>query len=93
VQNKGQRTFGSKAKKKLPNPRQSMKVGDLVRCNFQPKCGGYDSKKQRLMPMEHTIKGEVGFIITIGRQHHTVMFPQFGYAHPLATSVLEVISA
>ncbi len=69
-----------------------MKVGDLVRCNFQPRTSGYNHKKDRLLPCSHTIKGELGIIIAINQNHHYVMFPQFGYTHPLANGVLEVIS-
>jgi hypothetical protein len=69
-----------------------MKEGDLVRCNFQPRCGGWDSGRNRLAEMELTIKGELGIIVAINQHHHYVMFPQLGYTHPLAKNTLEVIS-
>ena len=69
-----------------------MNIGDLVRCNFQPRCGGYDSKKQRLMKMEHNIKGELGIIIATYQHRHHVIFPQLGYTHHLTESVLKVIN-
>jgi len=69
-----------------------MKVGDLVQCNFQPRCGGYDRKKKCLKTMVHAIKGELGIIIAIDQhERRSVMFPQFGYVHTLAPSTLEVI--
>ncbi len=69
-----------------------MKEGDLVRCNFQPRCGGWDPDRNRLKTMELTIKGELGIIVAINQNHHYVMFPQLGYTHPLAECTLEVIN-
>ena len=69
-----------------------MKEGDLVRCNFQPRCGGWDPDRKRLMPMVHTIKNELGIIVAINQRQHYVVFPQLGYTHPLAATALEVIS-
>jgi hypothetical protein len=69
-----------------------VKEGDLVRCNFQPRCGGWDPVRERLKTMEHTIKGELGIIVAVNQNHHYVMFPQLGYTHPLAHGVLEIIS-
>ena len=40
--------------------RTPMKVGDLVRCTWQPKVAGVDQKTQACLPMKHTIEGEVG---------------------------------
>ena len=71
-----------------------MKVGDLVRCVWQP--GSSRVENDIAVPMEHTIKGEVGFIIDKDSGEHpcyTIMFSQFGgYTHPLMPSAFEVIS-
>ena len=71
-----------------------MKVDDLVRCVWQP--GASRVENDCALPMEHTIKGEVGFIIDKDPGEHpryTVIFPQLdGYTHPLMPSAFEVIS-
>ena len=69
-----------------------MKVGDLVKCTWQPRSSGY-VKGAGCLPMKHTIKGEMGIYV----KHRDdgsgiVLFPQIGYEHTLAWSVLEVIS-
>jgi hypothetical protein len=69
-----------------------MKIGDLVKCMFQPRVGGYDFESDRLLVMEYVIKGEMGLIIDINQHYYRVLFPQFGYAHQLAANTLEVIS-
>ena len=68
-----------------------MKIGDLVKCLFQPRT----SKVQNgvCIPMKHAIKDELGIIVSIsdyGTPH--VLFPRFGYEHPLACSALEVVN-
>ena len=66
-----------------------MKVGDLVRCIWQPGSSGvYDGYAQ---PMVHAIKGQVGIVRSLGPAHRaTVMFPgRGGYTHLLAFSTLE----
>tara|TARA_Y100000310_G_scaffold343134_1_gene449381 strand:+ start:99 stop:326 length:228 start_codon:yes stop_codon:yes gene_type:complete len=72
-----------------------MKVGDLVRCTFQPRVSRVEN--DRAMPMDHYIKGELGIIMEIrkghGASHHfNVLFPQFGYTHPLSWRVIKLIS-
>ena len=69
-----------------------MKVGDLVRCVWQPRSSAY-VKGVGCIPMKYHIKGELGIIVRY-RDRHTseVLFPQFGYEHVLARGVLEVIS-
>jgi hypothetical protein len=45
--------------------------------------------------MEYDIQNELGIIIKDygGEQHHRlVLFPQFGYTHPIALSALEMIN-
>ena len=70
-----------------------MKEGDLVRCLFQPRCGGYDYDRDGVLPMEYVIKGELGIVVAVNQHQHYVMFPQLlGYTHPLAESVLEMIN-
>jgi hypothetical protein len=70
-----------------------MKIGDLVRCIWQP--GVSCIVNDRAMPMEYTIKDEVGFIIDMDScndPRYTIIFPQFdGYTHWLSTNAFEVI--
>ena len=69
-----------------------MKIGDLVKCTWQPRAAGVDVKNNCIVPMVHTIKGELGIIVNQQRQRNIVLFPKFGYEHSLANSALEVIS-
>ena len=68
-----------------------MKVGDLVRCNWQPNVSRVEN--DIAFPMEHQIKGELGLILNIKqkRMFH-VFFPKFLYTHVLTSSVLEVLN-
>ena len=75
-----------------------MKVGDLVRCMWQP---GTNVKDGRAIPMEHIIKGRFGIIIGMRPTFYSkpyesetpiVLFPQIGYKHPLSESALELIN-
>lgn len=68
-----------------------MKVGDLVRCLFQPKT----SRVQHgvCLPMPHVIKGELGIVLKARSNGSSrVLFPRFGYEHNLSNSALEVIN-
>jgi hypothetical protein len=72
-----------------------MKIGDLVRCVFQPRVSRMEN--DHVIAMEYHIKGELGIIIEIreghGQSHHfNVLFPQFGYTHPLSWRVIKLIS-
>ena len=70
-----------------------MKVGDLVRCIWQPGASGVDKKTECVIPMEYIIKGELGIIVKQHKHYHRILFPQFGYAHNLSKSAIkEVIS-
>lgn len=69
-----------------------MKVGDLVRCVWQPGSAGFDKKTQRMMPMQHTIKDEVGIITKQHKHFHRVLFSQLGYEHDLAKSAIQMIN-
>ena len=69
-----------------------MKVGDLVRCTFQPHSAGF-KEGRGFLPMPHTIKGQIGVVREIHDRdgiRYIVMFPGCGgYRHTLAHSVLE----
>ena len=69
-----------------------MKIGDLVLCTWQPSASGVDVKNSSIVPMVHTIKGELGIIVSQHKQRNVVLFPKFGYKHSLANSKLEVIN-
>ena len=69
-----------------------MKVGDLVKCIWQPRVAGVDKKTQCCLPMKYTIKGELGIITCIKGHRGFVLFPRFGYTHPLSHSALEVLN-
>ena len=69
-----------------------MKVGDLVKCIWQPRGSGVDKKTECVMPMQYTIKGELGIITSIKEHRRFVLFPKFGYTHALSDSALEVLS-
>lgn len=68
-----------------------MKVGDLVRCLFQPRISRV--RDGECVPMEHTIKGELGIIMSISMfGTPRVLFPKFRYEHPVAPMHLKVIN-
>jgi|TARA_E500000305_G_scaffold28854_1_gene21971 hypothetical protein len=70
-----------------------MKIGDLVRCNYQPKSSGYNTKTGCMKPMLHHIKGELGIIIRYKDELSAVVyFPQFEYEHPLSRRALESVN-
>lgn len=65
-----------------------MKVGSLVRCNFQPSTSAV--QHGICLPMLYTIKNELGIYIEHrGENSGTVLFPQFAYEHVLAWSAIE----
>jgi len=72
-----------------------MKVGDLVRCVWQPTTSRVEN--DCALPMKHTIKGELGLITDVyhsrygDRDRYKIAFPQLGYAHTLSDSAFEVI--
>ena len=68
-----------------------MKVGNLVRCKFQPST----SRVQHgiCLPMPYDIKDELGIYIKHRDEcSGVVLFPQFGYEHTLAWISLEIIN-
>lgn len=78
-----------------------MKVGDLVRCIWQPGTTSYDPVKKCVLPMTYTIKGELGLIVGIfyprrwernATPLYRIAFPQFGgYTHELSHRAFEVL--
>jgi hypothetical protein len=69
-----------------------VKVGDLVKCLWQPS-GRWISKKSCVENMKYTIKDEYGIIVKdeTGTRYQ-ILFPKFNYTHILAASAFEVIS-
>ncbi len=68
-----------------------MKVGDLVKCLFQPKASAVQHGV--VLPMEYTIKGELGIILKSRNNGcQRVLFPQLGYEHDITNSELEIVS-
>ena len=69
-----------------------MKVGDLVRCTFQPQSAGFEEGRG-FLPMPHAIKGQIGVVRAIhdpARSRYIVMFPGCGgYTHTIAHTALE----
>jgi hypothetical protein len=69
-----------------------MKVGDLVRCTWQPSVRGVVNNAA--VPIEHTIKGELGIVIEINDPFRVaISFPsRGGYIHYLAKSAYEKLN-
>jgi len=77
----------------LQTTRKIMKVGDLVRCVWQPEIARIENNCAVLM--EHEIKGELGIVQSVRNPvqgSYFIFFPKFNYAHPLVESAFEVIS-
>ena len=66
-----------------------MKIGDLVRCTWQP--GSSHIENGAAVQMEHYIKGELGIIVRQYKHYHRVSFPQLGYEHDLSKNAIEVL--
>ena len=68
-----------------------MKVGDLVRCVCQPKVSQIENEQGVMLHLP--LKGEVG-VVEGERNPGTfyILFPRFGYRHPLCADAVEVIS-
>ena len=72
-----------------------MKVGDLVKCNWQPATSHIED--DCAVPMKFVIKGEIGIIIGKRAQrymdssYNVVLFPKFGYKHTLSDSALDLL--
>jgi len=73
-----------------------VKVGDLVKCNWQPATSHIEN--DCAMPMKFIIKGEIGIIIGRREQrymdssYNVVLFPKFGYKHTLSDSALDLLN-
>ena len=72
-----------------------MKVGDLVRCNFQPRTGEYNKEKQGFifdsMPQ---LKDKMGIIVKEEKDYRStsrfrVLFTHIGYEHIFVETALE----
>lgn len=70
-----------------------MKIGDLVRCTWQPRTERVDTITEKCIPMKHEILNKLGIITKVyDNRVYTVFFPDIGYEHPLAASAFEVIN-
>jgi hypothetical protein len=73
-----------------------VKVGDLVRCTWQP--GSSRIENGAAVQMKYYIKGEMGMIDKIepswgaSNPRCSILFPQFGYTHWLCPSAFETIN-
>ena len=73
-----------------------MKVGDLVKCNWQPATSHIED--DCAVPMKFVIKGEIVIIIGkieqryIDSSYNVVLFPKFGYKHTLSDSALDLLN-
>jgi len=74
-----------------------VKVGDLVRCNFQPRCGEYDKAKNSYRNPVPILENKLGIIVkktdylrSVAR--FRVLFTHTGYEHTLVQTVLERLS-
>ena len=75
-----------------------MKVGDLVRCNFQPRVGEYNKEKQGfIFDSMPTLKNKLGIIVQKTDYYRStarfrVLFTHIGYEHTFVETVLERVS-
>lgn len=67
-----------------------MKVGDLVRCIWQPRSSHIEN--DCAVPLNITIKGEIGVIVQRSQCHNIVSFPQLMHEQPLSDRVLELVN-
>ena len=74
-----------------------MKVGDMVRCTWQPRTsfvkevGG----EQFCVPMTRIIEGELGIIVEVEDNgfHWRIAFPSHGgYTHTLSSGAFEAVN-
>ena len=74
-----------------------MKVGDLVKCTWQPNNAGIDPQTHHFIKMKYVIKEKIGIISKIPQPDDeiarcVIVFPQCdGYAHVLAHNAFEII--
>lgn len=75
-----------------------MKVGDLVRCNFQPRTGEYNKEKNVfIFDSMPTLKNKLGIIVKQSNGYRSVrrfrvLFAHIGYEHTFVETVLESVS-
>tara|TARA_R110000765_G_scaffold247319_1_gene349268 strand:+ start:577 stop:834 length:258 start_codon:yes stop_codon:yes gene_type:complete len=70
-----------------------VKVGNLVRCKFQPMSSGYNTKTGCMKPMLYHIKEEVGLVIGERDELSVIVyFPKFAYEHTISRKSLELIN-
>tara|TARA_R110001583_G_scaffold100771_2_gene246899 strand:- start:1478 stop:1711 length:234 start_codon:yes stop_codon:yes gene_type:complete len=74
-----------------------MKVGDLVRCSWQPECGEYDKEKKSFVSPVPIIENKIGIIIKEEGGYRStsrfrVLFTHIGYEHMLVGTVLESVN-
>ena len=74
-----------------------MKVGDLVRCHFQPRVGEYDKKKNGFRWPVPILENKIGIIVKEVDHYRSVpkfsvLFTHIGYEHTLVQTVLESVS-
>ena len=75
-----------------------MKVGDLVRCNFQPRTGEYNKEKNGfIFDSMPTLKNKLGIIVKEEMSYRStsrfsVLFTHIGYEHTFVETVLERVS-
>jgi len=74
-----------------------MKVGDLVRCNFQPRTGKYNKEKNGfIFDSVPILKNKLGIIVKESNNYRSVprfkvLFTHIGYEHTFVDSVLEKV--
>ena len=75
-----------------------MKVGDIVRCNFQPRTGEYNKEKNGfIFDSIPILKNKLGIIVKEEDNYRStarfrVLFTHIGYEHTFVESVLERVS-
>ena len=67
-----------------------MKVGDLVKCIWQP--GISHIENDRAVPLNITIKDELGIIVQQADELNIVFFPHLTHEQPLSSRVLEIVN-
>jgi len=68
-----------------------VKVGDLVRCTWQPGVRGVVNNIA--IPIEHIIKGEFGIVVGVDPHRAAISFPSCGgYIHRLSRRAYEVLN-
>ena len=74
-----------------------MKVGDLVRCCWQPESSEYDKEKKGYLTAVPILENQLGIIVEeVDHYRDTprfrVLFTHIGYEHTLVETVLEGVN-